>query len=116
VLVADDPHLVQEAESPDIRETTVKWLSEAMPSRLNNRKTGAMIVVMQRVHEGDLAGAILAKDDIARKERQIGQTSKTSRVLTGRDFFRRATSPSPGAASQARPSRHRRHRANCVLH
>jgi hypothetical protein len=23
-----------------------------MPSRLNNRKTGAMIVVMQRVHEG----------------------------------------------------------------
>jgi hypothetical protein len=28
-----------------------------MPSRLNNRKTGAMIAVMQRVHEGDLSGA-----------------------------------------------------------
>jgi predicted phage terminase large subunit-like protein len=60
ILVADDPHLVKEAESEAVREDTVKWWSETMPSRLNNRKTGAMIVVMQRVHEGDLSGAILA--------------------------------------------------------
>jgi predicted phage terminase large subunit-like protein len=60
VLVADDPHLVKEAESDKVREDTVKWWSETMPSRLNNRKTGAMIVVMQRVHEGDLSGHILA--------------------------------------------------------
>jgi predicted phage terminase large subunit-like protein len=61
VLVADDPHLVKEAESDDVREDTVKWWSETMPSRLNNRNTGAMIVVMQRVHEGDLSGDILRK-------------------------------------------------------
>jgi predicted phage terminase large subunit-like protein len=61
ILVADDPHLVQEAESPDVREGTVRWWSETMPSRLNNRQTGAMIVVMQRVHEGDLSGEILRK-------------------------------------------------------
>ena len=60
VLVADDPHLVKEAESEDVREGVVRWWSETMPSRLNNRKTGAMIVVMQRVHEGDLSGHILA--------------------------------------------------------
>lgn len=60
ILVADDPHLVKEAESENIREDTVRWWSETMPSRLNNRSTGAMIVVMQRVHEGDLSGAILA--------------------------------------------------------
>jgi predicted phage terminase large subunit-like protein len=59
LLVADDPHLVQEAESQDIREATVRWWSETMPSRMNNRQTGAMIVVMQRVHEGDLSGHIL---------------------------------------------------------
>lgn len=63
ILVADDPHLVQEAESDDIREGTVRWWSETMPSRMNNRKTGAMIVVMQRVHEGDLSGHILAELD-----------------------------------------------------
>jgi len=67
IIIADDPHLVKEAESEDVRESTVKWWSESMPSRLNNRKVGAMIVVMQRVHEGDLSGDILAKDEEARK-------------------------------------------------
>jgi predicted phage terminase large subunit-like protein len=62
LLVADDPHLVKEAESELVREGVVRWWSETMPSRLNNRQTGAMIVVMQRVHEGDLAGHILAND------------------------------------------------------
>jgi predicted phage terminase large subunit-like protein len=59
VLVADDPHLVKEAESDKVRQDVVRWWSETMPSRLNNRRTGAMIVVMQRVHEGDLSGYIL---------------------------------------------------------
>jgi predicted phage terminase large subunit-like protein len=67
IVIADDPHLVKEAESQNVREDTVKWWSESMPSRLNNRRTGAMIVVMQRVHEGDLSGDILAKDEEARK-------------------------------------------------
>lgn len=62
ILVADDPHLVKEAESELVREGVVRWWSETMPSRLNNRQTGAMIVVMQRVHEGDLSGFILAND------------------------------------------------------
>lgn len=62
VLVADDPHLVKEAESDLVREGVVRWWTETMPSRLNNRRTGAMIVVMQRVHEGDLSGDILASD------------------------------------------------------
>jgi hypothetical protein len=62
VLVADDPHLVKEAESEKVREDVVRWWSETMPSRLNNRQTGAMIVVMQRVHEGGLSGHILAAD------------------------------------------------------
>jgi predicted phage terminase large subunit-like protein len=65
---ADDPHLVKEAESEKVREDVVRWWSETMPSRLNNRKTGAMIVVMQRIHEGDLAGDILDRDTAARKK------------------------------------------------
>ena len=67
ILVADDPHLVKEAESERVREETCRWWSETMPSRLNDRKTGAMIVVMQRVHEGDLSGEILRKDDLERR-------------------------------------------------
>src|SRR5262249_2235141 len=54
--------LVKEAESDIVREDTVKWWTETMPSRLNDRRTGAMIVVMQRVHEGDLSGFLLANE------------------------------------------------------
>jgi predicted phage terminase large subunit-like protein len=59
-IFADDPHLVKEAESEKVREDVVKWWSESMPSRLNDRRTGAMVVIMQRVHEGDVAGYVLA--------------------------------------------------------
>jgi len=62
ILIADDPHLVKEAESDLVREGVVRWWTETMPSRLNDRRTGAMVVVMQRVHEGDLSGDILARD------------------------------------------------------
>lgn len=61
-IFADDPHLVKEAESENVRESVVRWWSESMPSRLNDRKTGAMVVIMQRVHEGDVAGYVLAAD------------------------------------------------------
>ena len=66
ILVADDPHLVKEAESDIVREGVVRWWSETMPSRLNDRRTGAMIVVMQRVHEGDLSGHTLARESLSR--------------------------------------------------
>ncbi len=60
-IFADDPHLVSEAESDVVREGVIKWWSESMPSRLNDRRTGAMVVIMQRVHEGDVAGYVLAQ-------------------------------------------------------
>lgn len=56
----DDPHNVKEAESEIIRTETVRWFREAMSNRLNNMKTGAIVIIMQRVHEDDVSGAILA--------------------------------------------------------
>ncbi len=59
VIVVDDPHNVREAESDAIREATLLWWDQAMSTRLNDPKTGARVVVMQRVHERDLSGHIL---------------------------------------------------------
>jgi len=61
VLVADDPHNVTEALSPVQRETALVWWDETMALRLNNPKTGAKVIVMQRLHEGDLSGHTLQK-------------------------------------------------------
>lgn len=55
----DDPHNVKEAESEAIRTATIAWWDQAMSTRFNDPKTGARIVVMQRVHEGDLAGHLI---------------------------------------------------------
>jgi predicted phage terminase large subunit-like protein len=59
-LIIDDPNNVKQAESPQVRDETNRWFREVLPSRLNNRDRGAIITVMQRVHERDVAGYILS--------------------------------------------------------
>lgn len=58
-VIADDLHNVKEAESEIVRTETVRWFQEAAENRLNDLKTGAIIVIMQRVHEMDVSGAIM---------------------------------------------------------
>ena len=64
VLVSncDDPHSVEGANSDQMRASTIEWFLEAVPTRLNNPKTSAIIVIMQRLHEEDISGVILDKN------------------------------------------------------
>jgi predicted phage terminase large subunit-like protein len=62
IIVIDDPHNVREAESSAVREGVLEWWDQAMQTRLNDPKTGAFIIIMQRVHESDLTGHILANE------------------------------------------------------
>ena len=62
VIIIDDPHNPQGAESDAERETAVTFFKQTLPSRLNDKKKGAIIVIMQRLHEQDVSGHILAKD------------------------------------------------------
>lgn len=59
-VMLDDPHNVKESESDVVRQETVRWFKEAMSNRLNDMDKSAIIVIMQRVHEDDVSGAILA--------------------------------------------------------
>lgn len=61
-IIADDPHNAKEAESDAVRSSTVQWWRETMSTRGNDPKTVKRIVVMQRLHEGDLSGHILAEE------------------------------------------------------
>lgn len=60
VVVIDDPHNVVEGESETVRGETVRWFRESVSSRFNELDTGALIIIMQRVHEEDVAGTILS--------------------------------------------------------
>lgn len=59
LVVCDDAHSVKSQESRLVREETVRWFMEGITNRLNNAMESAIIVIMQRLHDADLAGSIL---------------------------------------------------------
>ena len=60
-VLIDDPHSVDSAMSETQREAEVSTFLEAIPTRLNNPKTSAIVVIMQRLHESDISAVILDK-------------------------------------------------------
>jgi len=50
---------VKEVESELVRTETVRWFRESMSNRLNDSERSAIVIIMQRVHEDDISGAIL---------------------------------------------------------
>lgn len=58
-VICDDPHKALEAYSQVSRERVKTWWLETMSTRLNDPKTGARVIIMQRLHEDDLTGALL---------------------------------------------------------
>ena len=63
VVVVDDPHSVDQAESDAERRTAVEWFNGTMSTRLNDFTRGHKVVVQQRLHEADLTGDLLTKGD-----------------------------------------------------
>jgi predicted phage terminase large subunit-like protein len=60
-LVVDDPHSIKQAESEKERGNAIRDFLEGGLNRVNDLKTSAIVVVMQRIHELDLTGALLAQ-------------------------------------------------------
>ena len=55
-----------DAYSDLLRVKTNDWYGNTLYSRLNNKKDGKIIVVMQRLHEEDLTGYLLATNETFR--------------------------------------------------
>ena len=61
LIVIDDPLNANEAASESARKRVNDWYTGALVSRLNDKEKGAIIAVMQRLHEDDLAGHLLSQ-------------------------------------------------------
>lgn len=61
IIIVDDPHTPLQALSTAERERTLHWYDQTLSTRLNDKKRGAIVVVMQRLHKDDLSGHLLAK-------------------------------------------------------
>jgi len=58
-IVCDDPHNVADVESDTVRLGIINWFDVALSTRVNDPKTCAKVVVMQRCHQRDLSGHLL---------------------------------------------------------
>jgi predicted phage terminase large subunit-like protein len=63
IIVIDDPIAALAALSQKSREHVANWFSNTALSRLDDKQNGAIVLVMQRLHEDDLAGVLLRSSD-----------------------------------------------------
>src|SRR6202158_1016883 len=61
LIVLDDPQKPEEALSEAHRNSAGQWFDTTLLSRLDSKSEGAVVMVMQRLHEDDLAGRLLEK-------------------------------------------------------
>lgn len=61
IIVIDDPNATNDAHSESMLNEVTNWWDGTIRSRLNDKRTGAFIVIQQRVAENDLTGHILEK-------------------------------------------------------
>jgi predicted phage terminase large subunit-like protein len=61
IIIIDDPQDPLMAYSEAGRAATINFFTRKLQSRLNNAITGAIIIIMQRLHERDLTGYILSE-------------------------------------------------------
>ena len=63
IIIIDDPLKPEEALSQAQRQAANDWYDHTLYSRLNDTRTGAIILIMHRLHEDDLVGHVLAQED-----------------------------------------------------
>lgn len=59
LIIVDDPHSTKSGDSEMRRREALRWFGETLPTRFNDQSTGALIVIMQRLHVNDVSGHIL---------------------------------------------------------
>ncbi len=61
LIIIDDPQNPINIHNHAYREHSMEWFSTVLSSRLDDKKNGAMLLVMQRLHEEDLTGKLLKR-------------------------------------------------------
>jgi hypothetical protein len=59
IWIVDDPHKADEIYSEELRGRPHRWFLDTAISRLDDKETGAIILVMQRLHPDDMAGRLI---------------------------------------------------------
>src|SRR5881392_3591967 len=62
LILIDDPLKPEEALSEARRRATNDWYANTLYSRLNDKRRGGIVIIMQRLYEDDLVGHVLGQE------------------------------------------------------
>src|ERR1700757_3979154 len=62
LILIDDPLKPEEALSEARRNATNNWYANTLYSRLNDKRRGGIVIIMQRLNEDDLVGNVLGQE------------------------------------------------------
>jgi predicted phage terminase large subunit-like protein len=62
IILIDDPLKPEEALSDTQRRAANEWFDHTLYSRQNDKQRGAIVIIMQRLHQDDLIGHVLAQE------------------------------------------------------
>ena len=98
IILIDDPLKPEEALSDTQRQAANEWFSHTLYSRLNDKRNGAIVIIMQSLimqslHEDDLVGHVLAQEpwEVVRFSAiaEANEVHEIQTVLGPRTFIRR---------------------------
>lgn len=91
LIVIDDPIPPSRVQEAARRNAVKKWFDAEVIQRLNDKKTGAVIVVMQRLHVDDLTGHLLGGEQpwVHLNMPAIAEVDERWELSDGRVYVRR---------------------------
>lgn len=91
LIILDDPMKPDEAMSEARRRSVVDWYRGTLQSRLDDKRTGTIILIMQRLHIDDLVGHVLDGEDwTVLKLPAIAEIDEAVPIGPNRFYHRRA--------------------------
>jgi predicted phage terminase large subunit-like protein len=101
-IFIDDPIKAADVMSDTARTAAIEWFINVLMSRLNDQETGKIVLVMQRLHQNDLAGELLERGGWHELRLPASAAEETLIPIGGGRFYRRSEG---GVLHPARQSR-----------
>lgn len=95
LIIIDDPQKALDAQSEARRESLNQWPANTLLSRLDNKKTDAIVLVQQRVHDNDLSGNFMQNSNgwYVLSLPAIAEADERIPIGKGRYYLRKAGKP-----------------------